>query len=119
MEVVHDDDNLLRRVIFTNPSYVRQDQTVTSFAFTPRKIGGIQENLSVDIERLTTYKVSIKDRFNYRLYTLQASEVRQVGLDCEHNPLEGNYAHALITGDVTKAKARQLAALARRVRYPD
>jgi hypothetical protein len=57
-EVVVDEDNLLRRVIFTNPSYVRADQTVTSFAFKPRKVDGIPEYLSVDIERLTSHQAA-------------------------------------------------------------
>lgn len=118
-EVVGDDDNLLRRVIFTNPSYVRPDQTLTSFAFMPRKINGFPEGLSVDIERLTTYEKRIVDRFNYRLYTVTALRVRQIGLDCEHNPLPENYAHALITGDISRPKARDLAASARRIHYPD
>src|SRR4051812_9877468 len=95
-EDILDTDKLLRRVIFTNPSYVRPDLTLTSFAFTPRKQNGIQERgLSVDIERLTTYEISIKDRFNYRLYSINAGYVRQLGLDCEHDPIEGNEAHAL------------------------
>lgn len=118
-EVVGDDDNLLRRVIFTNPNYIRPDQSVTSFAFTPRKINGLPENLSVDIERLTTYEASIIDRFNYRLYAIAALQVRQIGLNCEHDPLPDNYAHALIIGDVSKSIARQLAVSARRIHYPD
>lgn len=118
-EPIYDQDNLLRRVIFTNPNFVRPDQTVTSFAFTPRKIDGIAESLSVDLERLTTYESSIKDRFSYRLYSLTALLVRNIGLDCEHHPVEGNYAHALIVGDVSRLKAKQLAGAAKRIHYPD
>jgi hypothetical protein len=118
-EVVRDDDNLLRRVIFTNPSYVKPDQSVTSFAFQPRKINGLPEMLSVDIERLTTYEASIVDRFNYRLYALSAKNVREFGLDCQHDPLPGNYAHALIGGEISKARSRQLASAAKRIHYPD
>jgi hypothetical protein len=59
-EIIGDEDNLLRRVVFTNPHYVKPDQTVSSFAFTPRKINGVPEGLSVDIERLTTYEASIE-----------------------------------------------------------
>jgi len=67
-EQVLDIDDLLRRVIYVHPNYVRPDQTVTSFAFTPRKINGIaEEGLSVDISRFTTYEASIKDRARYRL----------------------------------------------------
>lgn len=118
-EVIADSDNLLRRVVFTNPNYIKPDQSLTSFAFTPRKINGIPENLSVDIERLTTYEKSIVDRFNYRLYAISAFNIRQIGLGCEHDPQPNHLAHALITGEVTKAKAKYLASFARRIRYPD
>ncbi|MFZ5972940.1 MAG: hypothetical protein ACOYXA_15240 [Bacteroidota bacterium] len=118
-ELINSDDNLLRRVVFQNPSFVRPDQTLTSFAFTPRKIAGGAEKLSVDIERLTTHAKSIRDRYTYRLYALTAEQVRQIGLDCEHDPLPDNEAHALIVGTVTNSKAKQLAAFARRVPFPD
>jgi hypothetical protein len=118
-EVVTDEDNLLRRVIFTNPNHVRPDQSVTSFAFQPRKIGGVPEMLSVEIERLTTYEASIVDRFNYRLYALSVRTVRQIGLDCVHDPLPENYAHALVTGEISKARSRQMASAAQRIHYPD
>jgi len=118
-EVVSDDDNLLRRVIFTNPNYVKPDQSITSFAFQPRKIDGVSEEISVDIERLTTYETSIVDRFNYRLYAISVRTVREIGLDCEHNPLPSNYSHALITGEISKARSRQMASAAKRIHYPD
>ncbi len=117
-EQVLDSDDLLRRVIFTEPSYIRPDFTVTSFAFTPRKIAGVQEGLSVDIARLTTLEKSIGDRFKYRLYSLKASYVRQIGLDCVHAPREGNDAHALIVGEIKKATAKKLSQGATRVPYP-
>ncbi len=115
LEPVLDTDDLLRRVIFTNPSYVRPDQTVTSFAFRPRQN---ETGLSVDIFRLTTYQKSIKDRFNYRLYSLKAINVRKIGLDCIHNPIEGNYAHALIIGNITNGVSKKLSISAHRVSYP-
>lgn len=119
-EQVLDTDDLLRRVIFTHPSYVRPDQTVTSFAFTPRKIDGIPETgLSVDISRLTTYEQSIKDRFKYRLYSVKAGYVRTIGLDCEHDPVNENYAHALIIGEFKHSTAKKLSLKAVRVHYPD
>lgn len=119
-ELVLDSDDLLRRVIFTDPSYVRPDQTVTSFAFTPRKIEGIAERgLSVDISRLTTYEKSIKDHFKFRLYTVKAGYVRTIGLDCEHDPIDENYAHALIIGEFKHSTAKKLSLNAVRVHYPD
>lgn len=115
-ELITNDDNLLRRVIFTNPNYVRPDQTVTSFAFQTRnnEIG-----LSVDISRLTTYQKSIMNRFNYRLYSLRAGYVREIGLDCIHDPVYGNEAHALITGNITKSISKKLSRAATRIPYPN
>lgn len=46
-----DEDRLLRRALFKDPNYVRENMTVTSFAFKLRKR---EEGLSVDIEKLTT-----------------------------------------------------------------
>jgi hypothetical protein len=45
--------------------------------------------------------------------------VREIGLDCEHNPLPSNYSHALITGEISKARSRQMASAAKRIHYPD
>jgi hypothetical protein len=118
-ESVLDTDDLLRRVIFTNPNFVRPDLTVTSFAFSPRKIGGVPESgVSVDISRLTSYERSIVNRLNYRLYSIKASQVRQIGLECEHHPLEGNEAHALIIGDLKTSNCRKLAQGAVRIPFP-
>ncbi|HLT72939.1 MAG TPA: hypothetical protein VKZ75_09820 [Cyclobacteriaceae bacterium] len=118
-EQVLDIDDLLRRVIYVHPNYVRPDQTVTSFAFTPRKINGIaEEGLSVDISRFTTYEASIKDRARYRLYSIQAGQVRNIGLNCIHDPVDGNYAHALIIGEIKRSTAKRLSQVAVRVPYP-
>lgn len=120
-EQVLDSDDLLRRVIFDSldPLYIRPDQTVTSVAFLPRKIAGVLEaGLSVDISRLTTYTQSIRDVRKYRLYSLKAGYVRHINLDYVHDPLVDNQAHALIIGDLKKAKAKQLSLGATRVPYP-
>ena len=117
-EAILDSDDLLRRIIFTDPNYIRPDFTVTSLAFKPRRIDGVQERgLSVDISRLTTYEKSIVDRFKYRLYSLKVSYVRQIGLDCEHNPIDGNEAHALIIGEFKNSTAKKLSQGAVRVSY--
>ena len=117
-EAILDSDDLLRRIIFTDPNYIRPDFTVTSLAFKPRRIDGVQERgLSVDISRLTTYEKSIVDRFKYRLYSLKVSYVRQIGLDCEHNPIDGNEAHALIIGEFKNSTAKKLSQGAVRVTY--
>jgi hypothetical protein len=112
-EPINDTDELLRRVIFADPRYIREDQTVSSFAFTPRKAD--KNGLSVDVARLTTYEKSILDKSKFRLYAIRADQVRQIGLNCKHDPLEDNYAHALIVGKITHSLAKRLANLAVRV----
>lgn len=117
---VLDTDDLLRRVVYINPNYVRPDLTVTSFAFTPRKINGVLEDgVSVDIARLTTLEKSIADKLKYRLYSVKAGAVRTLGLDCRHAPVEGNDAHALIIGHFKTSTCKKLAQTAVRVQFPD
>ena len=89
-------DRLLRRVYYRDPNYIKEDMTVTSFAFKLRKG---EEGLSVDIERLTSYEKSIVDVEKYRLFAVSAKDVRSIGVDCLHKPiLPDNYAHAEIVG---------------------
>lgn len=113
---INDDDRLLRRVIFTDPRYVKPDGSVSSFAFTLRRD---EDGLSVDIQRLTTYEKAIQDRTKYRLYALEAGIPRNLGLECIYDPVEGNDAHALIKGKFTKPISRRLARAAEKVAYPE
>lgn len=53
-------DTLLRRVSSTDPNYIRDDGTLTSLAFKPRKSD--TDGVSVDIERLTTHEKAVVDR---------------------------------------------------------
>lgn len=109
------EDRLLRRAFFADPQYVRDDMTVTSFAFKLRKN---EEGLSVDIERLTTYEKSISDVNRFRLFAVKAGDVRALELKCEHKPIEGNYAHAEIYGTNVNKKSSQLARLAIYIPFP-
>jgi hypothetical protein len=84
LETIHDEDRLLRRVWYPDPSYVRDDMTVTSLAFKLRKNKG-ETGLSVDIERLTTFQKSITDAAKFRLFVLIAGQVRALGLDRLYN----------------------------------
>jgi hypothetical protein len=115
IQEIKDTDRLLRRCRFADPSYVKDDMSVTSFAFKLRKS---ETGLSVDIERLTTYKQSIKDPLQYRLFSLFASQIRGTGADCIHKPLTDNYAHAEIIGSITNSIASKLAKVAVFVNYP-
>jgi len=115
-EIVLDTDEGLRRVIFNNPSYVKEDQSLSSFAFKPRSN---EAGVSVDIARFTTYQHSIIDKFNYRLYSVRVQHVRELEFDCIHDPIEGNDSHALIIGSFTNSNCKKLARRAVRVPYPD
>ncbi|TAL34484.1 MAG: hypothetical protein EPN93_12240 [Spirochaetes bacterium] len=115
MEIIEiaDSDNLLRRVPFTDPNYIKPDGTITSFAFSPRRQD--TNGLSMDVEKLTTFGKSIMDRTKFRLYRLQAQVPRNHGLKCLHDPKPENVSHALIQGEFNKAISRKLASAAERV----
>lgn len=109
-------DKLLRRVQFLDPNFIKDDGTPSSSSFQPKKN---EDGLSVDIERLTDYPRAIENASRFRLFSLDAAITEDLGLINEHDPIEGNDAHALIKGDITKSVARKLAAAARRIHYPD
>ena len=108
---ITDEDHLLKRVPFRNPSFIKPDGRVTSFAFKPKKG---EDGLSVDIERLTNYNASILDPEYFQLYFIIAGFVNKLGLDCVHSPLEDNYVHALIVGNFTNSICSELARSAQR-----
>jgi len=109
MEVITNSDGLLRRIII-HPSHIKPDNTISSFAFKPRKVD--VDGLSVDLERLTTPEVAIVDRTKFRLARLQASVPLSLGLICIHTPKTDNPAHSLIRGNFTQSMCRQLASSA-------
>lgn len=115
-ETISPQDKLLRRVQFLDPNFIKPDGTPASSSFTPKRD---EDGLSVDIERLTTYATSIQDIRRFRLFSLDASFTESLGLINEHDPIEGNDAHALIKGVTTKGISRKLAATAKRIHYPD
>lgn len=119
MEIVDvsDEDKLLRTVWYPDPRYIRDDMTVTSFAFALRKNKG-ETYLSVDLEKFTSYEQSIGDPAKFRLFSLYAGEVRSIGCDCNHMPEPDNYSHAGITGSITNRISSQLSKLAVFVHFP-
>jgi hypothetical protein len=116
-KIIHlnNEERFLRRVIFTDPNYVRDDMTVTSFAFKLRKG---EAGLSGDIESMTTYEKSITNIEKYRLFAVIVGQIRDLGLDCEHKPEENNYAHAEIIGDISNPVRSKLAKSAVYILYP-
>ena len=113
IETIKPDDALLRRVPI-NPSYIKADGSVTSFAFKPRRED--TDGLSVDLERLTTREKAVLDRHKFRLARLVAQVPLSLGLTCVHSPTEENPAHSLIQGNFTTSVRRQLATAARPMR---
>ena len=112
IEIIDDNDNLLRRVMFLNPSFIKPNGTPASSSFSLKKG---ENGLSVDIERLTTHQASIQDRSKFRLFLLNAKFTSSLGLTNQHDPQPDNYAHALIIGNFTRSISRKLADVARRV----
>jgi hypothetical protein len=113
---IKDDDILLRRFEYLNPNHIKDDGTITSLVF---KLKKTEDGLSVNIKKLTNYENSIIDNKRFRLCSLIVKIPRDYGLDCVHNPIDDNYAHALITGNITTPISRKLASNAIRVRFPE
>ena len=105
-EFIADEDILLRRVPIS-PSYIKPDNTITSLSFKPSSRD--KDGLSVEVERLTTHERAVVDTAKYRLVGISTEIPRSLGLDCIHDPLVDNLAHALITGNITRGLSRKLA----------
>lgn len=116
MEVIHDEDRLLRRVQYLHPTFIKPDGTPTSASFSLKKD---EDGLSVDLERLTTYAKAIQDRSRFRLFAIKARLTKLLDLENVYDPMPDNPAHSLIKGKISKATSRQLAKAAVRIAYPD
>lgn len=109
IETIRPDDGLLRRITVA-PNFIKPDNTITSFAFKPRKTD--VDGLSVDLERLTTHENAIQDRRKFRLARFVAQVPFSLGLSCIHSPSDTDQAHALIQGEFTNPVCRKLATAA-------
>jgi len=116
MEVIHDDDRLLRRIQYLDPNFIKDDGTPASSSFS---LKSDEDGLSVDLERVTTPAKSIQDRSRFRLFALRAGFTTSLGLENVHHPQEDNYAHTLIKGRITRGISRKLAREAVCISYPD
>lgn len=106
-----DKHNVLRRFLSPNPpyiSFVKDDGTICSTCFQLRKG---ENGLSVDLEHLTTIEKSISDKSKYKLLKLNVGRIRNTNLNVEHDPIEDNYSHSLIMGNLDKKSSRQLASI--------
>jgi len=103
VETIDDGDALHRRLSLES---VTAGQ-VNSAAFVTN--GRPDNQISVDLARLTTPEQTLRDRRHFGIGAILAGTVRQLGFEALHAPLEANSAHALIRGENSKAKCRQLA----------
>lgn len=112
IQEIRGDDRLLRRVIYVDPNHIRDDGTPTSLAF---KLRRGEDALSTDLERLTTYELSILDPRRFRLFALNVNEVWKLNLKCEHDPKPDNPAHSRINGPFSSSIPKKLSKLAVKV----
>lgn len=111
---ITDDDYVLRRVP-TDPNYIKDDGSITSFAFRTRKG---ENGLSVDVEKLSSYEKATLGSNRFRLVKLNVGQIRHDindGLDVIHDPLPDNTAHALIKGKISRGKRSSLVKIAQEV----
>ena len=105
---IYDKDNVLRRVPTHLPNYIKPDGSITSLAFRLRKG---EDGISVDLERLSSFKKATLGNANFKLLRLNVGKIRNEineGLDVIHKPIEANDAHSIIIGNITKSKQRKL-----------
>ncbi len=107
--ILNDDDIVLRRIP-NKPSYVKDNDKISSGNFTG-------PNRSVYIERLTTIEAVMTNHENYGLARLTVKQIRDCGCEIIHDPKPGDYAHAIIP-KTTPSSARQLASIAELIRMP-
>jgi hypothetical protein len=102
-------EDLLYRRIFAQ--FVKSDGRVSSAAF---KVNSRPDNeISVDLAKLTTPEESVNraGRPGFLLGQLVTGGVRQIGFEVRYDPVPGNPAHSLITGENSNPLCRQLAVL--------
>lgn len=99
MEVIDDDDELYRRLI---PTSVGRHGGVTCGAYYR---AGMQPDpeVSVNIARLSSPEATLVGGApGSGVGVITARVVRTIGLEVRHAPVEGNYAHAVILGAMTR-----------------
>lgn len=100
MEVVevNDEDELLRRLP-NQPSFIGEDNTITSAVFKLSKADKSGDQaLSINIRKLVTELAEIYDPNNHKLVMIRAQVPRACACDCIHTPLAGQYSHGSIIG---------------------
>ena len=102
-EVVLDADQLYRRL---QPDAISAG-AVVSVAF--KKNGKPDDEISVDLARLTTPQTVLRERPDFGLGMIVAGYPRSIGFAVLHDPQPENIAHSLIKGENSKTRCRLLA----------
>ncbi len=102
--IVRNEDTVFRRIP-NKPSHIKNDGTLSSANF-------IGPNTSVNIERLTTIEQTLAGYENFGLVRIMTGNIRELGEEVLHDPIEGNYSHAIIPGQRSASVARKLAQIA-------
>lgn len=108
LEEIADGDDLYRRII---PYYIKKNGSVSSAAFMKDRGKTPDNEISVEIARLTSTEMCATrygDR-GFRIIVLRAGSARALGFVVRHDPLPDCYPHALVAGDNTRERCRQLA----------
>ena len=101
--IISPEDELIRRIP-KDPNFIKNDGTLSSGCF---KLKSGEDGVSVDIQKLTTLELSIKNSNTHIAAILLAKVPIDLGCECIHNPVQDNIAHALIKG-VTPSIAKKL-----------
>jgi hypothetical protein len=106
--LITQDDFLYRRFPIDNPIFwkFQNDRKVPTSAAFKTKPG--ENGLSVDIAALTTPEKSVMNSARFNLAEISAATPLNLNLECVHNPVPENDAHALILGENTKSIAKKL-----------
>lgn len=112
LEEIADDDDLYRRIV---PYYIKKDGTISSAAFMTNRGKTPDNAISVEIARLTSPGecATRNGERGFRVIALAAGSARALGFAVRHDPLPDCYPHALIAGDNTRERCRELAASSR------
>jgi hypothetical protein len=111
-EAIADAEDLYRRIV---PYDIKKDGSVSSAAFMKDRGKSPDNEISVEIARLTT-PIECATRYGdrgFNVIAVNAGEARQLGFEIRHDPLPDCYPHALIVGSNTRDLCQQLAAASR------
>jgi hypothetical protein len=112
LEAIEDADILYRRIA---PYYIKKDGTISSAAFMKDRGKTLDNEISVEIARLTT-PIECATRYGdrgFRVIAITAGTARTLDSIVRHDPLPECNSHALITGSNSREKCHLLVSRAR------